>query len=88
LQALYKATRTLHASMQWLAHVEKPLAVICGDDWFDSDAHIKVSRIFSEQRWLYSCNYFDIVDEVMKSKETCHYIENSLDQFFELILLQ
>lgn len=74
--------------MKWLAHVQKPLAVICGDDWFDSDAHINVSRIFSEQRWLYSCEFFDVVDEVMKPKETCHHIEDSLELFFELVQLQ
>lgn len=71
--------------MQWLVFVEKPLAVICGDDWFDSDAHINVGRIFSEQRWLYSYDFFNVVDEVMQPKETCHYIENSLELFFGVV---
>lgn len=82
LRKLYNFAREIDAPMQWLFHCTRPLGIIRQDGWISSEAKLEAGKIFSEQKWLYSAQYFDLVDKIMDSKLTCLCLHETLENFF------
>lgn len=54
--------------MKWMEYLEDPIAIIMNSVWLaPSDAHARVAQLLSDQKWLYSWKYFNVVDGIMKN---------------------
>ena len=75
--------------MKWMEYLEDPIAIIMNSIWLaPSDAHIRVAQLLADQKWLYSPQYFDVVDGIMKNQQTPKLVVRTLENFFELIQVQ
>jgi hypothetical protein len=87
LKSLLELAKQINANMTWVAIMNKPSSILVEAAWLDNNKQIDVSTILCQQRDFFSAHYFNEMRRIIKSNTTCRCIVNTLENFFDFILL-
>jgi hypothetical protein len=71
--------------MKWMWYLQDPLSIIISPSWIYHDNANIVAEVLTQQKHLYSSDFFDTVEDVFKLSTTSNCLVNTIENFFDLI---